>query len=75
MLSLFQWLRCHGLTVPVVAVTGNALSEDVSAFKAAGAECVLTKPINRALLVQALKTHLPTHLAAQIAQQKAPKQY
>lgn len=59
-------LRRHGVRVPVVAVTGNALSEDVEAFMKAGADAVLLKPTGRQALVQALRKHLPPHLAAQI---------
>lgn len=32
-----QILRSHGISVPIVAVTGNALQEDVEAFQMAGA--------------------------------------
>lgn len=35
-------LRAHGIKVPVLAVTGNALQEDVTSFLAAGAQHVLT---------------------------------
>lgn len=60
------FLRSRGLTLPILAVTGNALQEDVSAFLAAGAQFVLTKPINRSMLVHALHKHLAPALAAQI---------
>lgn len=39
-------IRSRGYTVPVIAVTGNALQEDQAAFQAAGANHVLTK-VNR----------------------------
>jgi CheY-like chemotaxis protein len=38
-------LRLHGVTIPIVGVTGNALEEDLQAFREAGANQVLTKPI------------------------------
>ena len=39
-------LRRHGISIPIVAVTGNALAEDVNAFMLAGANSVLTKVSN-----------------------------
>lgn len=38
-----QILRSHGVLIPIIAVTGNALAEDVNAFIAAGCNHVLTK--------------------------------
>jgi len=40
-----QLLRHAGIRLPIIAVTGNALAEDVQAFMMAGAEAVLTKPV------------------------------
>jgi two-component system sensor histidine kinase/response regulator len=57
-------LRDRGVQVPIIALTGNALAEDVDAFMSAGAVAVLTKPINRAQLQQALAEHLPAHINA-----------
>jgi len=54
-----QILRQHGVLLPIIAVTGNALAEDVNAFIAAGASHVLTKPINRKKLHDVLATYLP----------------
>jgi CheY-like chemotaxis protein len=45
-----QLLRHAGIRLPIIAVTGNALAEDVQAFMMAGAEAVLTKPVRRQLL-------------------------
>jgi len=54
-----QILRRNGITIPIVAVTGNALAEDVSAFMLAGADSVLTKPVNALQLQQALARFCP----------------
>ena len=43
-------IRAAGVRVPVVGVTGNALEEDILAFRQAGANAVLTKPVSRAML-------------------------
>ena len=47
-------LRESGLTVPVIGVTGNALSEDRLAFTAAGASAVVSKPVRIELVEQTL---------------------
>jgi CheY-like chemotaxis protein len=47
-------LRQRGYTLPIVAVTGNALSEDVAIFREAGANDIL---VSGALLI-ALCTRL-----------------
>ena len=54
-------LRARGIRIPIIAVTGNALAEDVAAFMAAGSNQVLLKPISRNVLVAALSKyiHLP----------------
>lgn len=54
-----QILRSHGISIPIVAVTGNALTEDVNAFVMAGANSVLTKPINSKALQGALARFCP----------------
>jgi len=65
-------LRRAGIQIPIVAVTGNALAEDQASFLAAGASAVLVKPINRAMLVNALHTYLPPELAKQIPKLHTP---
>jgi len=65
-LEATAFLRSKGVPTPVLAVTGNALDEDQQAFMAAGANAVLTKPISRAALVQALIKFLPPELAKAI---------
>jgi CheY-like chemotaxis protein len=47
-----QLLRHAGIRLPIIAVTGNALAEDVQAFMMAGAEAVLTKPVRRQMQIQ-----------------------
>jgi CheY-like chemotaxis protein len=38
-------LRGMGVRIPIIAVTGNALADDMQSFLDAGADMVLTKPI------------------------------
>jgi len=40
-------LRAQGITVPIIALTGNALDEDQRKFIHCGADEVLTKPVRR----------------------------
>ena len=47
-------LREMGVDVPIVGLTGNALDSETAEFAAAGAEFVLTKPVNSEDLKQAL---------------------
>jgi len=54
-------LRAMGVRIPLVAVTGNALDEDVRAFRQAGADEVLTKPVDRKKLQRVLDAYLNTH--------------
>ena len=35
----------HSSVLPIVGITGNALSEDIEEFLASGANAILTKPI------------------------------
>jgi len=50
-------------TVPVIAVTANALTEHVDDYLAAGMTACVTKPINRAELIAAIDEvmHEPIH--------------
>ena len=41
-------------TRPIIGVTGNALPEDIAKFIACGANKVLTKPLTKAKLFEAL---------------------
>ncbi len=51
-------IRALGMKIPILAVTGNALQEDVKEFIDAGANEVLTKPVNEITLVAALNKYL-----------------
>jgi len=46
-----------GITVPILALTGNALMDDQQRFIAAGANAVLTKPVTSPILQAALIEH------------------
>ena len=50
-------LRSMGVTIPIVAVTGNALKEDRELFRQAGVDAVLTKPLQMLLLRQTLQKY------------------
>ena len=51
-------LRAMGVTVPIYAVTGNAMAEDTAEFLAAGAnEPILTKPVQQKELHRILQLH------------------
>jgi len=52
-------LRRLGVTVPIIALTGNALAEDQRKFLDAGAVAVLTKPVRREAIEDALRLHAP----------------
>ena len=47
-----------GLAVPVIALTANAIKEDVDKSIAAGCSAHLTKPIKKQTLLAALSEHL-----------------
>jgi len=51
-------LREMGVRIPIVAVTGNALAEDVVAFRASGVDAVLTKPVDKVALTKLLNDML-----------------
>ena len=48
-------LRAEGVTIPIVGVTGNALSEDRQHFLSCGVDVVLPKPVVVAVLVSELE--------------------
>lgn len=50
-------LRARGFTLPIIAVTGNALLEDCEAFLSVGANEVLTKPVSKAKLEAAISKY------------------
>jgi CheY-like chemotaxis protein/HPt (histidine-containing phosphotransfer) domain-containing protein len=52
-------LRAAGLTLPIIAVTANAMAEDRIRCLQAGCTDYLAKPISRSELMQALRRFLP----------------
>ncbi len=57
-LEASRQIRSAGFTLPIVAVTGNALEEDQASFLQAGANVVLTKPVSREALANTLSSFL-----------------
>lgn len=51
-------MRRMGYAGPIIGVTGNALDEDIEAFDAAGADVVLTKPVEHRTLRRVLVDRL-----------------
>ena len=51
----------------IIGITGNALPEDIDLFVSSGANQVVTKPLSRAKLMDALHHLLPTAMAAATA--------
>jgi CheY-like chemotaxis protein len=52
-------MRAAGFTSPIIGLTGHALTEDVAVFKAAGANDVLSKPLDISAMQVLLKQLLP----------------
>lgn len=52
--SAVRELRCRGCEVPIIGVTGNVMREDVEAFKGAGANEVMGKPVKAVKLREVL---------------------
>lgn len=64
-------IRSLGWRVPIVAVTGNALEEDAREFKDAGANDLVSKPVQRAALEAMLAKFIPGWTTTQsVAQTK-----
>ena len=51
-------LRQMGVTIPIVGVTGNSLVEDQMVFLSAGANVILTKPVDRKTLSNCIEDYL-----------------
>jgi CheY-like chemotaxis protein len=47
----------------ILGITGNALPEDIDFFVSSGANQVITKPLSKAKLLDALHHFLPTAMA------------
>jgi len=62
-------LRAHGLTLPIVGVTGNALQEDIDAFTQAGANRVMTKPVSVGRLAALIRQYQPVTDAVHVPNQ------
>ena len=57
--ALLQEIRRRGFTMPVIALTGNALSDDLKFYKAVGFDEILAKPIDNDRLLIALDRFAP----------------
>ena len=57
----FQYMELYD-----IGITGNALPEDIDFFVSSGANQVVTKPLSRAKLLDALHHFLPTAMAAKM---------
>lgn len=51
-------LRNKGITTPIIALTANAMKDDMSRFYTAGCDDFLTKPLNREKLFEVCSRHL-----------------
>lgn len=53
-----------GQTVPIVALTAHALQEEIDKIMAAGMNATLTKPLRKAVLLEALREFAPSFASA-----------
>jgi CheY-like chemotaxis protein len=60
-------IREDGVTIPIIALTANAIMGIKNEFLAAGMNDLLTKPINKALLNKILKDWLPAEKVTEIS--------
>lgn len=69
-LELVRRLRAKKMTLPVVAVTANALPEDTQHYLNTGMSDTLIKPFNENELYRLLYQHLPEHLRSDSAKEQ-----
>ena len=53
--SAAKALRDHGVTLPIIGLTGNVLKQDVEVFKDHGVNIVLPKPLTIPVLAAGLR--------------------
>lgn len=53
------------LKIFILGITGNALPEDIDFFVSSGANQVVTKPLSRSKLIDALYCLVPAAMAAE----------
>ena len=52
-----------GQDIPIIALTAHALRDEIDKIMAAGMNATLTKPLRKAVLLDALQTHAPQGVA------------
>jgi CheY-like chemotaxis protein len=65
-------LRGMGVRIPIVALTGNALTEDQNRFLEAGADHVIIKPIDSNHLRRVLSMYFPDAVSESAAHSSKP---
>ena len=58
-LELLEKLRASNPDLPVIAITGNVLEEDVQDYYEAGFDKVLSKPVDKAKLFETIREFAP----------------
>ncbi|MDR2541844.1 MAG: response regulator [Treponema sp.] len=63
-------IREMGITIPIIALTANVMTSAKEEFYAIGVNDFMSKPINRSLLSQTLKTWLPPEKIIMLEEEK-----